>query len=91
MTDADLVIAPEHQHVQYIRRHHPHGAARTATRKRLVRDLPAAGPTDEPLLPAGSPGSTSRRSSSNRTGRTWSTRAAARSTISSRVRTNRPR
>ncbi|MFF7242692.1 hypothetical protein ACFZBU_02215 [Embleya sp. NPDC008237] len=46
---ADLVVVQEYQHVRYIRRHHPHGAARTATLKRLVRDLPAAGPTDEPL------------------------------------------
>ncbi|MYS85695.1 hypothetical protein [Embleya scabrispora] len=46
---ADLVIAQGYQHIRYIRRHHPHGAARTATLKRLVRDLPAAGPTDEPL------------------------------------------
>ncbi|MFE2871186.1 MULTISPECIES: hypothetical protein [unclassified Embleya] len=48
---ADLVITQEYQQVQYIRRHHPHGAARTATLKRLVRDLPAAGPTDRPLAP----------------------------------------
>ena len=36
---ADLVIVQEYQHVQYVRRNHPSGAARTATLKRLARDL----------------------------------------------------
>ncbi|MGW1993438.1 arsenate reductase/protein-tyrosine-phosphatase family protein [Embleya sp. NPDC001921] len=46
---ADLLITQEYQHVRYIRRHHPEGAARTATLRRLVRDLPAAGPAGESL------------------------------------------
>jgi protein-tyrosine-phosphatase len=36
---ADVVITQEYQHVQYLRRHHPQGNPRTATLKRLVRDL----------------------------------------------------
>ena len=44
--DADLVIARAVEHVTYVRRTHPEAAARTATLRRLVRDLPA-GP--EPL------------------------------------------
>jgi protein-tyrosine phosphatase len=36
---ADVVIVQEYQHVQYIRRHHPQANPRTATLKRLVRDL----------------------------------------------------
>ncbi len=36
---ADLVIVQEYQHVQYLRRHHPLGDPRTATLKRLARDL----------------------------------------------------
>ncbi|MYV97326.1 hypothetical protein [Streptomyces sp. SID3343] len=47
---ADVVIVQEYQHVQYLRRHHPQGDARTATLKRLVRDLPAgAGPLGDRL------------------------------------------
>ena len=38
---ADLVIAMAPEHVAYVRRAHPEGAARTATIKRLVRDLGA--------------------------------------------------
>jgi protein-tyrosine-phosphatase len=38
---ADLVVAMAGEHVSYIRRLHPQAAARTATIKRLVRDLPA--------------------------------------------------
>jgi protein-tyrosine phosphatase len=39
---ADLVVGFEPQHVEYVRRHHPTAAARTATITRLVRDLGAA-------------------------------------------------
>lgn len=38
---ADAVIAMAPEHVAYVRRVHPEGAPRTATIKRLVRDLPA--------------------------------------------------
>ncbi|HLN16687.1 MAG TPA: hypothetical protein VK277_08065 [Acidimicrobiales bacterium] len=41
---ADLVVAMEADHVRFIRRTHPHAAARTATLRRLCRDL-APGPT----------------------------------------------
>ncbi|GIU88189.1 MAG: low molecular weight phosphatase family protein [Acidimicrobiia bacterium] len=37
---ADLVIALAREHVQWMRRVHPAAAARTATLKRLARDLP---------------------------------------------------
>lgn len=43
---ADLVLAMAGEHVAYVRRVHPSAAGRTATLKRLVRDL-APGP--EPL------------------------------------------
>src|SRR4051794_40631188 len=43
---ADVVITQEYQHVRYLRRHHPQGNSRTATLKRLVRDLSDA---PEPL------------------------------------------
>ncbi len=43
---ADLILAMAAEHVRYVRREHPEVADRTATLKRLVRDLPA-GP--EPL------------------------------------------
>ena len=36
---ADLVVAMAGEHVTYMRRQHPEAAARTATLKRLVRDL----------------------------------------------------
>lgn len=42
-----LVIALAPEHVHWVRRTHPRAAARTATLKRLVRDLPA-GPTPLP-------------------------------------------
>lgn len=42
--DADLVVCLAREHVEYVRRTHPDAAARTATLRRLVRDL-AAGPT----------------------------------------------
>ncbi len=53
LTDADvsaavLVLAMAGEHVDYIRRKHPQAATRTASIKRLVRDLPP-GP---PALPA---------------------------------------
>jgi protein-tyrosine-phosphatase len=38
---ADLVIALAREHVQWMRRVHPTAAPRTATLKRLARDLPA--------------------------------------------------
>ena len=45
VTDEDidgsvLVLAMAAEHVAYVRRKHPHAAARTASIKRLVRDLP---------------------------------------------------
>jgi protein-tyrosine phosphatase len=43
---ADLVVALAAEHVAYLRRVHPEHAARSATLKRLVRDLPDSG---EPL------------------------------------------
>jgi protein-tyrosine-phosphatase len=39
--DADLVIGLATEHVAYVRRTHPEAAGRTATLRRLVRDLPA--------------------------------------------------
>jgi protein-tyrosine-phosphatase len=39
--NADLVIALAREHVQWMRRVHPTAAPRTATLKRLARDLPA--------------------------------------------------
>jgi protein-tyrosine-phosphatase len=36
---ADLVVALAAEHVEYVRRVHPEAAARTATLKRLARDL----------------------------------------------------
>lgn len=38
---ADLVVAMAREHVRYVRNRHPEIADRTATLKRLVRDLPA--------------------------------------------------
>lgn len=38
----DLVVAMAREHVHYVRRVHPEAAARTATLKRLVRDLATA-------------------------------------------------
>lgn len=40
---ADLVIALAPEHVEWIRREHPDAAWRTATLKRLARDLPTTG------------------------------------------------
>ncbi len=48
LRDADLIVAMAREHVQFVRRVHPQAAARTATLKRLARDLPAgAGPLAE--------------------------------------------
>ncbi len=44
---ADVVVGMEADHVRYVRRRHPSAAARTATLRRLCRDLPpdpASGP-----------------------------------------------
>jgi protein-tyrosine-phosphatase len=38
--DADVIVALAREHVQWIRREHPEAAARTATLRRLSRDLP---------------------------------------------------
>ncbi len=46
LRDADLIVAMAREHVQFVRRTAPQASARTATLKRLARDLPA-GP--EPL------------------------------------------
>lgn len=46
---ADLIVCFEPQHIEYVGRKHPEGAARTATLKRLVRDLPAAVGANESL------------------------------------------
>ena len=42
---ADLIVAMAGEHVSYIRRRHPDAAGRTATLKRLVRDLPPGPPS----------------------------------------------
>jgi protein-tyrosine-phosphatase len=39
VSEADLIIAMAGEHVAYVRRRHPQAAGRTATIKRLVRDL----------------------------------------------------
>ena len=44
--DAVLILAMATEHVSYIRRKHPEAAAKTASIKRLVRDLPSG---SEPL------------------------------------------
>lgn len=44
--DADLVVCLAREHVEYVRRTHPGAAGRTATLRRLVRDL---APGDAPL------------------------------------------
>ena len=41
LADVDVIVAFAAEHVHYERRTHPEAAARTATLKRLVRDLPA--------------------------------------------------
>src|SRR5262245_27497764 len=40
LRQADLVVAIAREHVEYVRKRHPAAAPRTATLKRLVRDLP---------------------------------------------------
>lgn len=40
VADADLVVGFEGHHVEYVRRHHPAAAGRTATLRRLVEHLP---------------------------------------------------
>lgn len=39
LADVDVVVALATEHVRYVRRHHPAYAARTATLRRLCRDL----------------------------------------------------
>jgi protein-tyrosine phosphatase len=43
--DADLIVAMAGEHVSYIRRRYPAAASRTASIKRLCRDLPAGPPS----------------------------------------------
>jgi protein-tyrosine phosphatase len=47
LDSADLVIALAQEHVMWMRRVHPRAASRTATLKRLARDLPD---TETPLV-----------------------------------------
>src|ERR1700736_224619 len=42
---ADVVVAMASEHVSYVRRRHPEGAARTATLRFLARHLPAGPPS----------------------------------------------
>jgi protein-tyrosine-phosphatase len=42
--DADLILAMAGEHVSYIRRRHPSAASKTASIKRLCRDLPPGPP-----------------------------------------------
>ena len=44
---ADLVVAMEPEHVQWVRRNYPDAASRTGTLLRLVRDLPTEGTLSE--------------------------------------------
>ncbi|MEY2398293.1 MAG: protein arginine phosphatase [Actinomycetota bacterium] len=43
--DADVIVCFETFHVAYVRRTHPEAAAKTATIRRLVRDLPSTSGT----------------------------------------------
>lgn len=45
VAEADLIVTFETGHVDYVRRTHPEAAARTATLRRLCRDLPATSGT----------------------------------------------
>ena len=45
MVRAELVVVMEADHVRYVRRVHPVHAAKTATIRRLCRDLPASPPS----------------------------------------------
>lgn len=42
---ADLIVAFEAEHIDYVRRKHPHAASRAATMPRLARDLAPPGPS----------------------------------------------
>src|SRR5437773_7375500 len=42
LADVDVIVAFAAEHVHYVRRTHPEAAGRTATLKRLVRELPGA-------------------------------------------------
>ncbi len=44
VASADLILAMAGEHVDYVRRKHPEAASRTASIKRLVRDLPPGPP-----------------------------------------------
>jgi protein-tyrosine-phosphatase len=44
---ADLIVALAPEHVSWVRREHPNASPRTATLKRLARDLPLDGPLDQ--------------------------------------------
>lgn len=49
-SDADVIVALAREHVAYVRRTHPQAAAKTATLRRLARDLPKVeGPLSERL------------------------------------------
>jgi protein-tyrosine phosphatase len=45
LDDADLIVCMAREHVEHVRRRHPTVAARTATLRRLCRDLPGSGGT----------------------------------------------
>jgi protein-tyrosine-phosphatase len=54
LREADLVVAMEADHVRYVRRHHPEAAARTATLRRLCRELePGTSPLAERVAALG--------------------------------------
>lgn len=50
---ADLIVAFEPNHISYIRRNHPEGAARVAMLPRLVRDLGTEGPLEQRVAALG--------------------------------------
>jgi len=51
---ADVIVGMAGEHVAYVRREHPGAAARTATLKRLARDLPVDGaPLDDRVAKLG--------------------------------------
>lgn len=47
LESSDLIIGLAPEHVQWIRREHPDMSARTATLRRLVRDLGSTGPLSD--------------------------------------------